>query len=50
MSSKQFGQMVGKARALTRQLGYRCAAGFLRNRGVSFDEAYLILFNRAPRV
>lgn len=50
MSAKQYGQMVRKARTLTTQLGHRCAAGFLRNRGVSFEQAYEILFNRKPTV
>lgn len=39
-----------KARQLTTQLGFRVAAGYLRNRGVHFDAAYRILFGRAPRI
>jgi hypothetical protein len=43
-----YGLMLKKARELTRSLGYRCAAGYLRNRNVSFEVAYEALFNRAP--
>lgn len=50
MSAKQYGQMTRKARNLAKQLGFRCAAGFLRNREVPFEQAYQILFNRAPRM
>ena len=33
-----------RAVQLAKSLGYKSAAGFLRNRGVSLDEALVILF------
>ena len=41
--------MCHRARNLTRNLGMRVAAGFLRNRQVSFDDAHMILLGRPPR-
>jgi hypothetical protein len=35
--------LAGQARFLKRTLGTRCAAGFLRNRGATIQEAMLIL-------
>lgn len=46
----QVQKIVRKAKQLQRTLGVRSAAGYLRNREVSFDEAYLVLFGRMPRV
>lgn len=39
-----------QARKLTRNLGWRVAAGYLRNRGVPFDVACWVLFGQAPRM
>jgi hypothetical protein len=39
-----------RAIAITKTLGYRVAAGYLRNQGVKFELAYELLFNRAPRM
>jgi len=47
-TAKAWGQMMKKARDLTRNLGYRSAAGYLRNRDVPFETAYLAIFNRLP--
>jgi hypothetical protein len=44
------GAFIKRARDLTLSLGHRCAAGYLRNRGFDFEHAYLVLFNRPPRV
>jgi hypothetical protein len=49
MTPKQFGLMIYRARCLTKNLGMRVAAGFLRNREVSFEDAHLALLGRAPR-
>lgn len=49
MTTKQFGLMIHRARCLTRNLGMRVAAGFLRNREVTFEDAHMILLGRAPR-
>lgn len=40
---------AARATFLARTLGFRCAAGFLRNREVAFEDAYLILFGKKPR-
>jgi hypothetical protein len=45
-----WGLMMHRARCLTRNLGFRVAAGYLRNRDVPFHTAYLALFNRLPPV
>jgi hypothetical protein len=45
-----WGQMMKKARSLTRSLGFRCAAGYLRNRDVPFETAYEAIFGRPPRL
>lgn len=37
---------IGKARALAHQLGYKSAAGYLRNRGWSCEAALWILLSR----
>lgn len=50
MSAKLFGLMCKRARDLTKNLGYRTAAGFLRNKDIPFEQAYQILFNRQPRL
>lgn len=49
MTTMQFGLMIHRARCLTRNLGMRAAAGFLRNRDVSFEDAHLALLGRRPR-
>lgn len=38
-----------RAISIARSLGYRCAAGYLRNRGFGFVDAYFALFGRFPR-
>lgn len=40
--------LAPRAWFLQRTLGTRCSAGFLRNRGVSLNEALLLLVGRAP--
>lgn len=35
-----------RANVIKRTLGMRCAAGFLRNRNVSLDEALIILLGK----
>lgn len=39
-----------RARFMSRTLGMRCAAGFLRNRDIPFEDAYEILLGRKPRL
>lgn len=46
----KFGRMLRRARNLTRTLGARCAAGYLRNKGLPFEVTYIALFNREPRI
>lgn len=41
--------VIKRAKALRWTLGYRCAAGYLRNQGFEFEEAYRTLFGRSPR-
>jgi len=43
-------KIVRRAKQLQRTLGIRCAAGFLRNREVPFEQAYLVIFGRLPRL
>lgn len=50
MTARTWGSMVNRARVLSRSLGYRCAAGYLRNREVPFETAYQVIFGREPRV
>jgi hypothetical protein len=38
--------MQDTARHIRRTLGTRCAAGYLRNRGVSLEAALFILLNK----
>lgn len=42
-------QHAVRAIKLQNNLGTRCAAGFLRNRDVSFEEALFILLGTKPR-
>lgn len=39
-------KQIKKARMLRKQLGTRCAAGYLRNRGWSLDAALWILLGK----
>lgn len=39
-----------RAANIAKTLGYRAAAGYLRNREVPFEQAYEALFGRQPRV
>ena len=48
-TARAFGQLARKARNLVNSLGYRVAAGYLRNREIPFEEAYMIIFNKEPR-
>lgn len=48
MSAFSWGKLCAKARQLTNTLGYRAAAGYLRNREVPFEVAYQVIFNRMP--
>lgn len=50
MKAKDFGLLCKRARDLTRSLGWRRAAGYLRNRDIPFEQAYMILFNRKPKL
>lgn len=47
--STQVQRIVRKAKQMQRTLGVRSAAGYLRNREVSFDQAHLVLLGRLPR-
>lgn len=38
-----------KAGEIAKSLGYRRAAGYLRNRGISLGVAHVMLFGRSPR-
>lgn len=42
-------KIVRKAKQLQRTFGVRASAGYLRNQGVSFEEAHLVIFGRMPR-
>lgn len=42
--------MIEMYRAKCRRMGRWMAPRFLRNRGVAFEHAYFILFNRSPRI
>ena len=41
--------LVYRAHHIRKTLGLRSAAGFLRNREVTFAEAYFVLLGRVPR-
>ena len=41
--------LIYRAHNIRKSLGVRCAAGYLRNRGVSFEQAYRTIFGREPR-
>jgi len=43
-------KIVRKAKQMQRTLGIRYAAGYLRNREVSFEQAHLVLLGTMPRV
>ena len=38
-----------RAKHLVKTLGVRCAAGYLRNRGVSLEAALYVLLGTTPR-
>lgn len=42
-------KLANRARAIARTLGFRSAAGFLRNREIKFEDAHWLLFGYAPR-
>lgn len=42
-------RIFNRAQALTRSLGMRCAAGYLRNRNITFEAAHMALLGRVPR-
>jgi hypothetical protein len=42
-------RVVRKAKQMQRTIGVRYAAGYLRNRAVTFEDAHLVLFGRLPR-
>lgn len=42
-------KIVRKSKQLQRTLGVRSAAGYLRNQGVSFDQAHIVLLGRVAR-
>ena len=44
-----FFKIVKRADSIARSLGIRCAAGYLRNQQVSFEEAHYLLLGIAPR-
>jgi hypothetical protein len=46
---EQMLRQIAKARWLALKLGYRCAAGYLRNRGWSLEAAIWILFRKESR-
>lgn len=50
LTARAYGLWCKKARDLVRSLGYKSAAGYLRNRDVDFATAYQVIFGRAPRV
>jgi hypothetical protein len=45
----QLTKIIKKALAIQKSLGTRTAAGYLRNRQATFEEAHQILLGRAPR-
>jgi hypothetical protein len=49
MSISEFFKISRRAYQIHRSLGMRCAAGFMRNRGVPFEEAHIALLGRTPR-
>lgn len=48
LRSSTLTHLISRARFIAGTIGYRSAAGFLRNRDVDFDSAYRMLFNRQP--
>jgi len=42
-------KLTNRARSIARTLGFRRAAGYLRNRDVAFADAHWVLFGCAPR-
>lgn len=42
--------MIEMYRAKVKRMGRWMGVRYLRNRGVAFEHAYFILFNREPRI
>lgn len=49
MTGEKFEKEMNKAQSLTKTLGYRSAAGYLRNRGYSLESALAILLDTTER-